>query len=174
MSANDIQVIAMPASTREFKVDDRDTSTTYRTIKAGEPVVECTNYVVRIKDDDPQIDVANEALVGVAASESTETAGANGTVEVTMLIPCVTVLRGQPYATTSVDTESELLAYLNDTVSFYCSQTPYSSTEADIKIDESDEDSTTNGLIIIGGAGDKRAYLDVIVRARNMFGGNIA
>ena len=165
----------MPASTRDFKVDDRNTSTVARTIKAGEPVVECTNYVVRCDDDDPTLDSAGATLVGIAASESTETATVNGTVLVTMLIPCVTVLRGTASTTANVDTVSELLAFLNDDVQFGASATVYNTTtNGVITIDEDDDDVANHGLKILAGSGDSKGELDVIVKARWMTGGSVA
>lgn len=175
MTTNDIKVIAMPGGTREFKVDDRNTGSVARTIKAGEPANECTNYVTRVADDDPNIDTAGATLVGIAASESTETATANGVVNVTMLIPCVTVLRGAASTVANVDSESELLAYLHDDVMFGASATIYNTTtNGIITIDEDDDDVTNHGLKIIGGSADADGELDVIVKARWMMGGSVA
>ena len=173
MTFNDIKVIAMPGNTIDFKVDNRSASNVARTIKAGEPVVECTNYVGRIVDDD--VGAVTDKLYGIAAEESTETSALNGTCAVTMILPMATILRGNAKTTASANTAALLLALLNDDFPFSASYTPYDTTnEGVITIDEATDDGTNHGLRCIGGSGDAFATLDVIVKPQWLAAGAAA
>lgn len=176
MSFNDIKVIAMPGNTIDYKTDDWNTTSgknLSRTIKAGEPVKECVNYVVRIDDDD--VGATTDALIGIAQEESTETIAADGTCAVTMILPMATILRGTAETTASADTVAELLALLNDDFPFGVSNSIYVSTaEGVVTIAEDTDDGTNHGLKCIGGSGDAFATLDVIVKANWLAGGQAA
>lgn len=162
-------MIAMPASTRDFKTDDRNTTSgkgIARTIKAGEPVAECEYYVVRIDSLVPGAqNTATDVLVGIAEKESTETTAADGVCAVTMLIPRVTVMRGVAHTTDSADSASEVLLLLNSSIVFNASYTVYdASNEGVITLDEDDNDETAHGLKVIAGSEDSQATLDVICK----------
>jgi len=172
MSFNDIKVIAMPGNTLDFKVDDRDSSSTGRTIKAGDPVKESTNYVVCINNDD--VGAVTDYLVGICAEESTETATADGTCPVTTIFPMQTILRGAAKTSASADTVAELLALLNDDFPFGASLANTSATDATMTIDESADDGVNHGLKCIGGSGDSFATLDVIVKPQWLAAGAAA
>ena len=173
MTFNDIKVIAMPGNTIDFKTNDRATSLAARTIKAGEPVRECTNYVGRIENDD--VGAVTDNLYGIAAEESTETSALDGTCAVTMILPMATILRGNAKTTASADSASELLALLNDDFPFAVSYAvDNTSNEGVVTIDESADDGTNHGLRCIGGSGDAFATLDVIVKPQWLAAGAAA
>lgn len=93
MSKNDVTIVshgpgAVPTIT--CLVDDR-TTTSDTQIFAGEPVKiyggQGGNYATHLADGDPEI--GTDIVIGIAASDSTETASANGSVEVYLPIPGV-------------------------------------------------------------------------------------
>ena len=169
---NDIKVIAMPGNTIDYKVDDRTSSSTGRTIKAGEPVKESTNYVVCINDDD--VGAVTDVLVGIASKESTETSSADGVCAVTMILPMATILRGNAETAASADSQSELLALLNSDFPFGASAANTVAAGANITIAEDTDDGVNHGLKCIGGSGDAFATLDVIVKPQWLAAGAAA
>ena len=173
MTVNDIKVLKNAGSVLTFNVDDRNTYGAARTIKAGEPVKICGNYVARVGDDTPQISI--DQMVGVAAKESTETATVNGTVDVITLQIGQTVLRGAASTAGNVDTASELLAYLNNYILFDASYTVFnSSNEGVITIDENQtSDPNKYGLILIDGSADAAATCDVLVHVNATLMGSL-
>jgi len=158
MAKGDIKVLRGGGETRSYLVDDRTTSTADVTIKAGEPVVESTNYAAGLRKTAGPV-IATDVFIGIANSESTETSALNGTVEVITLLES-TVLRGKASTAANVDTAAELLAYLNNNVYF-----DYSGLTTSLyTIDENDtDDPNLAALRIIAGSGDAAATLDVIV-----------
>ncbi len=161
MVENDIKVVKNPGATLVFQVDDRTTSSVTTTIKAGEPVKVSGNYVIPVATGDPEI--ATDEFVGIARKESTETASADGEVEVITLLPYQTVLRGKPTTSANVDTASELAGVINDWVTF--DVTSSSGTNGIFTIDEDEgSDPNVHGLCIIDGDIEK-GTLDVIVHA---------
>lgn len=168
MAVNDIKVIQNPGMTREYKVNDRDTSTVAETIKAGEPVGQSTNYVVALDDDAPIIDgsvaAGIKSMAGIARNTSNETASADGVVDVTIVNPMTTVMRGKATAT-NANTAAKLLLLLNDVVSFGLSATIYAGSGV-YTIDEADSDQNVQGLMIIDGSADASNTVDVILKSR--------
>ena len=123
---------------------------TYRTeagataILAGEPVKiggTGSNYVIPLATAEPTNAVP---MVGIAQDDSDQTASADGTVEVYLVTPGLTVLRAAATTPGNVDTDAELLAILNDQVAFDLIAGVYT-------IDEDQGTAATNGLIIQGG-----------------------
>ena len=164
MVKNDIKVIKHPGPTRQYLAEDRTTSSVTATIKVGEPVKVAgtgTNFVQPVATGDPEI--TTDQLVGLAASESTETSTADGTVNVTTLLPTRTVLRGKATTSSNMDTQSELDGLKNDWVTF--DVTASSGTNGIFTIDENEgTDPDVHGLKIIDG--DISLYtLDVIVHS---------
>lgn len=172
MGANDIKVIAMPGNTIDYKVDDRTSSSTGRTIKAGDPVKESTNYCVQMNDDD--VGAVTDVMIGIAAEESTETSSLDGVCPVTMVLPMATILRGAAETAASADSASELLALLNDDFPFGATTANTSATDAVYSIAEDTDDGTNHGLKCIGGSGDSFATLDVIVKPQWLAAGAAA
>lgn len=93
MAQNDVTQIGSQANRiiRTYRVEDRTTSGATATIKPGEPVkVGASNNVIILATGEP----TNAApLVGIATSESTETATTDGTVDVLVVEAGRTLLR---------------------------------------------------------------------------------
>jgi len=101
MAQNDVKVINSTLNTiiRTFRVEDRTTSSDTQ-ILPGEPVKKTTNAVGHVADGEP----TNAApLWGIAVTASTETATADGTVDVLIVEPNRTVLRTDYTAGATVD-----------------------------------------------------------------------
>jgi hypothetical protein len=82
-------------------------------------------------------------MLGVAATDGTHTASADGTIDIYVLTP--EVLMECAVATPgNMDTDAELLAILNDRVAFDLSASTYT-------LDEDQGDASTNGLRIVSG-----------------------
>ena len=124
---------------RQFRTESGGT-----TINAGEP---CkvggtgNNYVVPLGDGEPEISA--DVVVGVASTTSTETASADGVVDVLLALPGV-VFRCDATTPANIDTDAELLAILNDRVTFDLTAGVYT-------VDEDEGDDADHGLRIIGG-----------------------
>ena len=91
MAKNDVRIVHNPynsAATKTFLVDDQ-TTTSDTTIYPGEPLkiygAEGGNYVTHMATGDPEI--GTDITVGIAASQSTETTTAEGTVDVYLPLP---------------------------------------------------------------------------------------
>jgi len=93
MAKNDVTLLGSQANhiVRTYRVEDRTTSSASATIKPGEPVkVGSSNNVIILATGEP----TNSApMVGIALTESTETASADGTVEVLVVEAGRTLLR---------------------------------------------------------------------------------
>lgn len=127
--------------TKTFKVE----AGAVASITPGKPVKiggTGNNYVTLLATGDPEI--GTDRMVGITASTSTDTASADGTVDVYMVKPGVTVMRCKATTTTNVDTDAEVLAILNDSVTFDLTSTTFTVDE-----DEGD-DPDVHGLLITG------------------------
>lgn len=143
MAKNDVKIVDTGGHINvpviEYLVDDRTTSSDTQ-IFAGEPVKILAgaggNYAGHLADGDPEI--GTDIFLGIAASDSTETATANGTVQVYMPLPGV-VYRCKATTTTNLADGVVL-----DTVCFDLSGTTYT-------VDENEgTDENVHGLRIIG------------------------
>lgn len=142
MAANDILLfnpngLNQPASIT-FKTEANGTD-----ILVGEPVqIGGTggNFVIPLADGEP---TTSELMLGVAASNSTHTASANGEVEVVLALPGV-VFEAMATTPANIDTEAKLLAILNDRVAFDLANGVYT-------VDENEGDDSAHGLRIVGG-----------------------
>ena len=147
MAANDIKVVGGGGGVVRFRTDDRDTSSTGGTIKPGEPVKvggAGNNFVILCADGDPEQNT--DIFLGICAKESTETASADGRVDVQVAVGNQTLLRGKVTTTGNMDADSELLGILFDTIAFdYAAQA--------FTLDENDGASnwSTFGLQIVDG-----------------------
>ena len=114
-------------------------------ILAGEPVKLKTagdQYVIPLADDEPVIGTTTQ-VIGIAASNSTETASLDGKVEV--YIPDAQVVwRCKATTPTNIDTQAKLDALQNDRVLFDFGSGIYT-------VDENAGDSAVNGIQIVGG-----------------------
>jgi len=165
MAKSDVQIVdgaGVPTPTRKFRVEAAATA-----ILVGEPVKiggTGSNYVIPLADGDPE--VGTDRMVGIAASASNETASADGTVEVYMILPDSTVMRAKATTGTNIDTDAELLLLLNDSVTFDFSSSTYT-------IDENEgDDPNVHGLIIVDGDIANKT-LDFIMKQGVGIGGEI-
>jgi len=156
MAVGDIEVIKGRGPVRVAKVDDRTTSGTSATLKAGEPLKKSGNFAILCATGDPE--VGTDEFLGVAAAESTETSTADGQVSYLSIVPGLTELRGKATTPGNMDTDAELLGLLGDYVAFDL-------TAGVFTIDEDEgDDPNVHGLKIV--AGDiVRGTLDVLVHA---------
>lgn len=133
-------------------------------IYAGEPVVMATIgtsvYAVAAADADPTI--GTDYLLGIAASDSTQTASANGTVSVFLPLPGV-VYRGKAKSSTAADTAAEILALANKRGIFDLTTGSYT-------LDTGAADGATNGLIYTGTGDPSTNSVDfeISIRATNL------
>lgn len=141
MAKADISIVESAGATvREYKQEANTT------ILAGEPVKiggTGNNYVTRLATGDPE--VGTDRMVGISVSEGTATASADGVVRVLEVIPGKTVMRIKATTAANVDTAAELLAILNDSVTFDLTGSTFTIDE-----DEGD-DPDVHGLVIVGG-----------------------
>lgn len=155
MAKGNIQVVKQGGDVVKFRTDAAATA-----ILPGEPCIiggGGNNYAIVLVDGKPVI--ATDEFLGIAQSEGTHTATADGTVLVDVPQPNKTVYRAKAKDTTAIDTDAELLAILNDNVLFDLTGTTYT-------IDEG-ADANTSGLMIRDGDITK-GTLDVVVKERAM------
>ena len=159
MAKGDIEIIEYQSITpvRTYVVGDRDTSGEVQ-IKAGEPLKisgTTANHVVLLEGGDPEI--GTDKFVGVAKNDSTETATVEGTVEVYIPVPGVTVFRCKANNPTAVNTTTKRIGLLNDYVTF-------DRSASDVFTVNEDEDSdAAHGLVIVDADID-HATIDFVVR----------
>jgi len=140
MSAGNITILnggdLSTSPTRRFQTEAGGTAINY-----GEPVklkVAASQYVIPMADAEPVIGTTT-AFVGIAATNSTHTASANGTVDVILPLPGITYLCA-PKTAASVDTQAEYNALVNDPVLFDLTSSVYTV--------DTDATATTSGLVI--------------------------
>lgn len=147
MAKNDIKIRESAGVTsRVYQVQDRTSSSATGTIKAGEPVklaAAGSPYVLALATGDPEI--GTDLFVGIALSESTETATADGTVEVAVVVPGQTVMEAKPTTAANADTQAEIDALVGDTVTIDLTGSVYTLDE-----NEGDDDNV-HGFRIVGG-----------------------
>ena len=114
-------------------------------IKAGEPVKlksAGSPYVIPFADGDPVIGTTTQ-VIGIAKSDSTHTATADGSIDVYMPLPGV-VYGVKALTAAGVDTQSELNALVGDRVVLDLTSSTYT-------IDAAAADGATKGVQIVGG-----------------------
>jgi hypothetical protein len=132
-------------------------------LHAGDAVKKNGNYVIRIATGDPEI--GTDEGIGICISESTDTAAADGTVNVLYPIPGVTILRAKATTAANLDTAAKLLGLQGDCVAF-----DLTSTTITVDEDEGD-DPNVHGLKIIGGSVSK-GTLDFVIQGGVGLGGS--
>ena len=149
MSANykDFQIHKSPYSTiPTITVQQQDlTSSSLTAINAGDCVkmtADGSQYVAQLVDGDVTIGT-DGAIVGIAASDSTATAAADGTLEVYLPLPGI-IWKCKVTTSTNFDTEAEILALVGDAVTVDVSGVVTT-------IDENDGHADTNAFQIVGG-----------------------
>ena len=115
-------------------------------IQPGEPVrVETaagTATVIKFVDGDPTTSTLQ--VVGVAASVSTNTAAAAGTVEVYLPMPGQVTWKAKAKTASTADTQSEIDAKANDCIVLDL-------TSNDFTVDFAAVHANTNGIQVVGG-----------------------
>jgi hypothetical protein len=112
MAIGDIKVLKGAGPVVQWVTDDRDTSSQTVALLPGEPVKVSTNYVIALASGDPEI--GTDEFAGIVQSQSTETASADGVVNVYSMLPGLTQLRGKATTAGNVDTAAKLLGLIND------------------------------------------------------------
>lgn len=114
-------------------------------IYAGEPVklkAAGSPYVIPLADADLTLGT-DVQFIGIAASDSTQTASADGTINVYMPLPG-TIYEAKVKTSSTADTQSEINALCGDRVVFDLTSTTYS-------VDAAAGDNAANALLIVGG-----------------------
>lgn len=128
-----------------LKTEKWQTEANATAILAGEPVklkAAGSPYVIPLADGEPVIGTTTR-VVGIAASNSTQTASADGSVLVYVLEPGMT-LKAKAKTSASVDTQSEINALCGDNKVLDLTSSVYT-------VDEAAANAATNGIVIIGG-----------------------
>lgn len=145
MAANNIRVIKRGLTVQRFRAE----SNAYVGLKAGDAVKiggTGTNYAIPCLNGDPA--QATDMFIGVTKSDATNTASADGIVDVE-LVCYGTILEAKANTVANVSTDAELLGILFDFVAFDRS----ADTAAGVlTVDENEGTSTTTrGLVILDG-----------------------
>lgn len=167
MSRNDVTFSKMGSISNLPVITFRVESGAVASITQGEPVKiggTGSNYVVLLATGDPEI--GTDRMVGIAANDSTDTVAADGVVDVIMPIPNATVMRCAATTVGNIDTDAELLAILNDSVTFDL-------TGSDFTIDENEgDDPNVHGLMILDGD-IIDGTLEFVIKSGAAYGGEI-
>jgi len=170
MAKNDVQIVAGAQNTHvvNFPADDLDTSTLVANIKAGEPVKRVGtggDFATLIITAEPTYTTTAATFIGIAAAEATATDTVEGSVDINVVVPYITVLRCKATTPGNIDTAAKLQAFMFNATTFdgiaaltnNTVTTPYT-------IDEDETDNPNDaGLVIIGGDISK-GTLDVLVK----------
>ena len=157
MAKRNVQIVD-PAGANTVPTWRYRTEAAATAIYVGEPVklkAAASGYVIPLADAEPVIGTTT-AVVGIAASDSTQTATADGVLDVYIPRPGM-VYRAKAKSAAGIDTDAELLAKLNDRVLFDLTSGVYT-------IDQAAADDAANGVTIIGG-NIVTGTLDFIIRA---------
>lgn len=133
-------------------------------IKAGEPVrmttIGTSVYAELAADDDPTI--GTDYVLGIAASDSTDTVAAAGTVDVYLPLPGV-VYRGKAKSSAAADTAAEILALANKRVIWDLTSSVWT-------VDTAAADGSTNGIILTGTGDAATSEVDfqISIRTTNL------
>jgi hypothetical protein len=131
----------------------------------GEPVKFKANgspYVIPLADADLVIGTG-VAMVGICASDSTQTAAADGYVDVYLPLPGI-VYEAKAKTGTTADTQAEINALCGDRVIFDLTSSAYT-------VDAAAGDALTSPLTIVGGDPVKKT-LKFIIRTGSTFLGD--
>lgn len=139
--------------TYRWQTDAGDTA-----IEAGDPVklkAAGSPYVIGLADGDNTIGT-DTSIVGIAASDSTHTASADGVVDVYIPLPGI-VYEAKAKTSTTADTQAEIDALCGD-------RKVLDLTDGTYTVDAAAADAAANGIIVVGGD-PERATLEFIIRA---------
>jgi hypothetical protein len=135
-------------------------------IYAGEPVkLKVTGaagpYVIPLADAEP-VAGTTSTFIGIAATDSTHTASADGSIEVYMPLPGV-VYECLATTASTADTEAEILALAGKQVKFDLISSEYT-------VNAAEATALTAGLIIVGGDPLKSSLKFVVLNRCTIFG----
>jgi len=169
VSKGDLSIVGGMAVTPvlPFRVDDRTTSSASATHKPGEPLKQNNaNFALLCATGDPE--QGTDAFIGIAHNESTETSTADGAVDISVVIPFITRIRGKATTVANVDTDAERLGVDMDAVTFDL-------TAGVFTIDENEaDDPNVHSLVIVPGADEDptQGWIDVYVKPLGTLFGN--
>lgn len=159
MATNNVRIVdpaglnALP--TRVYQAEANTT-----VINPGEPVMLKTIgtavYAAALTDAKPVI--GTDYFIGIAAKTSTQTASADGEVEVYLPLPGL-VYRAKAKSSTAADTEAEIKALANKRVVFDLTSSTYT-------IDTAAADGATNGVMLTGTGDALNSEVDFMVSTR--------
>lgn len=144
MAKNDVKIVDL-AGLNTLATVTWQTEAAATAIYAGEPVklkAAGSPYAIPLADGEPVVGTTT-AVLGIAASDSTQTASADGTVQVFLPMPGV-VYEANAKTASTVDSQSEINALCGDRVVFDLTSTSYT-------IDAAAGDGSTKGVYIVGG-----------------------
>lgn len=134
-------------------------------IYAGEPVklkAAGSPYVIPCADADMTLGT-DVQFIGIAASDSTHTSAADGTVDVYIPFPWI-VYEAKAKTSASVDTQSEINALCGDRKIFDLTSSTYT-------VDEAAADAVGNMLLVIGGDPAKKTLKFMLQVTQNAVNG---
>lgn len=178
MALGDVRIVnALTGGTYEWPVEDRNTTTTVATIKPGEPVEAGgtgNNFALPIVNGEP-VQAQSTRLIGIGSSVSTETATADGYMNVEHVVPMLTVLECRVTTIANVDTRAEFDAIIGDTICFDAAAINASRDTTPYTIDEDEgDDPNDHGLVVVGWDERRPAFLKVVVKPLvTLFGNNL-
>ena len=145
------KVVENPGTVVKWQVDDRTTTSQTAAMAKGEPLkayADGSPYVTCLATEDPEM--GTDTFVGITNSASTETAAANGEVDVITCVPMLTIMRAKATTAANFDTQAEIDALVGDQVG--CDVTALTGTNGDFTIDENEgHDSNVHGFKILRG-----------------------
>src|SRR3990167_2936903 len=123
MAKADLSIVGGAAVTPvvRFEAEDRDTSTLIATMKPCEPVKRRAtdlDAVELIITGEPTYSTTASSFVGICESDSTEDADTDGVVDVSVVVPYITRLRGKATTAGNINLASELRAFQMNAVKF--------------------------------------------------------
>lgn len=146
MAANNLRIVKHGGSVRRFRTEANVTLGIVAGdgIKAG--VGTGTNYAGLVLDGDPE--QATDMFLGVSRSAATNTASADGVLDVEMVLPG-TILEAKATTAANMDTDAKLLGLLFD---FVCFDRSAATAAGVLTIDEDEgTDFDVHGLCILDG-----------------------
>jgi hypothetical protein len=150
MSSNKVDIFVKDVSGRNVVATEVwATEAAATAIYAGEPVKNKSTgspYVIPLADGDPTTSTATP-VVGIAKSNGTHTASADGTVEV-YVVDANTILAAKAKSSTAADTASEIAALKGKQVVLDLTSGTYT-------VDTAAANANTNGIVCVGGDHEK-------------------
>lgn len=167
MRRGDIKVFSGAYGVRELEAEDRDTSGQHQML-SGEPVKGKVgtggNFCRPIENGEPVV-ADNDIFVGIVKRDSTETASADGKVEVDLVGPG-SIIEGDATTAASIDTAAELIGLMFDNIAFDVSATSV------YTLDEDQNGAATALCLAIVGGDIVRTRVLAIVNRNTLVSGN--